>query len=133
MAGVVQDDWIKTSLGDNVSGALVGVKVHLFSNNVTPTNADSLATYTEANFTGYAAATASGWSAAGLTGHVASTTANPVTFTLTAGSQNVYGYYLTDSTSGKLYAAERDPNAPVALNTTASTYQITPKIERQSA
>lgn len=108
-------------------------KVRLYSNNHTPTDSDTIANYTEATFTGYAAINMPAFPASTVTGHVASSTAASITFTLTSGSQAIYGVYITDNAGTNLLAAIEDPNAPVTLNTTVNTYTVTLTLTAQSA
>ena len=131
MAGFSYSDWFKNSLQDNVTNILAsGLHMHLFKNSLTLNGTEVLGSFTEATFTGYAVVTLSGFAAAAISGTQAYSTGSVATFTLTAGSQNIYGYYVTDAADSKLYWAENDPNAPIALNTTDNTYQITPKVQR---
>ncbi len=134
MAGIVADDGVKDWLTDLTAGShFSAMKCRLFQNNHTPSTSDALSNYTESSFAGYSAVSLSGWSAVTVSAHVASTTAAVATFTLTSGSQSVYGAYLTDSGGTHLYAAQIDPNAPVNLNTTITTYQVTVTVTLQSA
>ena len=97
----------------------------LFKSNTTPGNTDTLATYTEADFTGYSAAT--------LTGGSWVVTGNPITyakqtFTSSAGSQNqdVYGYYLKAGTD--LIYAERFTDGPYNIANNGDKIEVTPSL-----
>lgn len=84
-------------------------KLRLFQNNVLCSDSTLLSAFVEANFPGYAAITwASGdWNAITITAHVANTTpVSAFAFECTGGgsSQNIYGWYLTDSTGAYLLA-----------------------------
>jgi hypothetical protein len=128
------DQGIQDFLTDLIAGAnFSAMKCRLYQNNHAPANTDTLSSYTESSFTGYSAVALSGWSASSVSGHVATTTASVAQFTLTAGTQAVYGVYLTNSGNTRLYAAQEDPNAPVTLNTTVSVYQVTVTVTLQSA
>jgi hypothetical protein len=100
----------------------------LFKNDVTPGETDTEATYTEADFTGYAAITLTGssWGAAsnGTISYAQQT------FTSSAGSQNqdVYGYYLVQATSGKLVYAERFPDGPYNIANSGDDIKVTPTL-----
>ena len=107
-------------------------KVRLFTNNHTPTDSDTVANYTEATFSGYAAVTIGAFPASAVAAHVASSSPPTITFTLTAGTQNIYGVYITDAAGTNLLGAVLDPNAPVTLNTTTNTYQVTLTLSLQS-
>jgi hypothetical protein len=124
--GIVMDDGCKNALADLLGSGTVwnGAKLRLFSNNVTPANTDVIGTYTEATFAGYASGALT-WGTVSVSAHVASSVATTVTFSLSSGSQNIYGPYITNAAGTILLAAARDANAPVALNTTTNTYQVT--------
>jgi len=100
------DDAVKVVLGKN---SLPTLKLHLFTNNHTVVNGDTLATFTECTLSGYAAVTltAANWTGS-TTGGVATYTYPTVswTFAAYAGGVTIYGYYLEDTVNGKLYAAE---------------------------
>jgi hypothetical protein len=127
-----QDSGIQYDITNFTTGALANAKLHLFQHGPTISNATVLSALTEATFAGYAAVAMSGWSASTVTDHVASSTANPCTFTLTSGSQAIGGWYVTDSTSTYLLCAGNDPNDPVNLNTTVNTYQVTVTVSAAS-
>jgi hypothetical protein len=77
-----------------------------------------LSNYTEAAFGGYAAVSQS-WSNYTLNGvaaHQGYAIAAPINFTNSSGGpQNVYGYYVTDSTSTILLAAAEFDAPPVTI------------------
>jgi hypothetical protein len=102
----------------------------LFKSNTTPGESDTEATYTEANFTGYSAITltAANWSVS--EGAPTEASYAQQTFTSTAGSQsqNVYGYYLVQVTSGKLVWAERFSDGPYTIVNNGDSIKVTPKI-----
>ena len=100
----------------------------LFQNDVTPSDTDTAATYTEATFSGYAALTLTGatWGAAS-----GGSIAYPMqTFTSDAAQtlQNIYGYYMVQATSGKLVLAERFTNGPYAVTNQGDKIDLTPTI-----
>lgn len=131
--GIVMDQGLADYLSDLIAGGNFSTqKCRLYQNNHVPANTDVIGNYTESTFTGYAAVTVAGWSAPVVAGHVGSTVASTITFTLTAGTQNVYGAYLTNAGNTRLYAAQVDPNAPVVLNTTVTVYQVTITFTDQS-
>lgn len=135
MPGVVPDQGIQDALDDLLATTeWANAKLRLFSNNVTPTTSDTPSTYTESSFSGYSAVTLSGWSAASVSAHVATSTATPITFTITSGSATVYGWYITNSAGTRLLAAQRDASAPVSLSSTGTnTYSVTQSFTTQSA
>jgi hypothetical protein len=108
--------------------------MHLFQNNVTPAQTDTLKAYTEADFGGYVAGqTMHTWGAATIVSSHAVSSAAQLTWTRDTSAKtnpavnnNIYGYYVTESTNALLVFAERDPSAPIAMNTNAQTYKVTP-------
>ena len=104
--------------------------LRLFKNNYTPVEADTEAAYTEADFTGYAAITLAGATWATTVGAPSDVTYPEQTFTSSANqaAQSIYGYYLTQVTSGKLVAAERFSNGPYTMQNNGDALKVTPKI-----
>jgi len=102
--------------------------LRLFSSNTTPAEGDTAGTYTEATFSGYSAATLTGGSWGAASG--GSISYAQQTFTHNGGvtSNNIYGYYITQTTSGVLVLAERDGSAPFALSNNGDNVKITPTI-----
>jgi hypothetical protein len=102
--------------------------LHLFISNTTPADTDTLATYTEATFPGYASVslTPATWGAASG-GTI--TYGSQITFTCTGTStDNVYGYYVNQTTSTTLVWSERDAAAPFAVRNNGDAIKITPTI-----
>lgn len=89
--------------------------LRLFTNNVTPGEADTAATYTEASGFGYAAVTCAGssWTTTAATPSTASFAQQ--TFTFTGALGNVYGYFFTKTTSGLLLWVERFVDGPYGI------------------
>lgn len=102
--------------------------LRLFSSNTTPADSDNAGTYTEATFAGYAGITLTGasWGAASA----GTTTYAQQTFTRTStgAAQNIYGYYVTQLTSGVLMWAERDGAGPFAITNNGDTIKVTPTL-----
>lgn len=92
------------------------LKVHLFTNNVNPSNATVLADFTEATFAGYVAQSLTTPNPAVDAAHISTVTAVSVSFTITAGAQNIYGWYVTNSANTRLMWSQRDAAAPVAMD-----------------
>jgi hypothetical protein len=121
MAIVVPSASEKT-LVDFMLGVLVpgNQKVKLFVNNVTPDDSTVLATLTEMSTHGYAekTLTKTSWvSAAGASGQPASSAYAQQTWTFTAATAvSVYGYYVTDTTTGLLLWVERFASPKVVEN-----------------
>ncbi|MDE3022473.1 MAG: hypothetical protein KGI54_11510 [Pseudomonadota bacterium] len=121
--------------GENLSLEMITNKtapqnlvLRLYQNNITPSDTDTAATYTEANFTGYAAITLTGasWNAASA-GTI--TYSAQQTFTCSGASSNsIYGYYVTQAVSGTLLYSERDASAPFTIANTGDAVKITPTI-----
>lgn len=109
-----------------------GYTLRLFTNNYTPVTTSVVGNFTEATFTSYAAVALSGWTAAAVTAHVASTTANPITFTASGAYQSIYGWYVTDG-AGDYVCGGRDAAAPVVMSATVNSYQVTLSLTTQSA
>lgn len=104
--------------------------LRLFKSNTTPAEADTEATYTEATFTGYSSVTLTGSSWTIAEGAPSEASYAQQTFTSSAdqASQSVYGYYLTQVTSGKLVTAERFSDGPYAIVNNGDQIKVTPKI-----
>lgn len=99
----------------------------LYSNNITPSDTDTAATYTECTFTGYAAITLTGASWGAASG--GSIAYAQQTFTCSgAGSENVYGYYVTQTSSGVLLYSERGTGVPFTITTIGDNVKVTPTI-----
>jgi len=104
------------------------LSLRLYKNNITPSDTDTAATYTEATFTGYAAITLTGasWNAAAA-GTI--TYSAQQTFTCSAvATDDIYGYYVTQTGSGTLLYSERDASAPFAVRISGDAVKITPTI-----
>lgn len=94
------------------------VHYHLFSNVYVPTLNTTLSDLTEASFSGYAPqpAPVSAFTITGVSGHQGYAIAPPVTFTNSSGgSENVYGYYVTDVSDAILLAVALFDGAPISI------------------
>lgn len=101
--------------------------VKLYKSNTTPAEGDTAGSYTEAGFPGYAAVTLTGasWGAASA-GSIAYA---QQTFTCSGTStDDIYGYYVVQVTSGTLVYSERDASAPFAVRISGDNIKITPTI-----
>lgn len=108
--------------------AAQNLSLRLFKNNITPSDTDTAVTYTEAVFPGYAAITLTGatWGAASA-GTISY--GSQQTFTCTGSStDDIYGYYVTQVTSGVLLYSERDAAAPFSIRNNGDNIKITPSI-----
>jgi len=114
----VGEDLALKALLNNTAGQDQTLK--LFTNNITPAETDTAATYTEASGGGYAAKALTGANWVFTPGAPSNATYNATqtwTFTgaLTAGA-TVFGYFVIQTTSGKLLWAEAKPPFTPAVN-----------------
>ena len=104
------------------------LSLRLYKNNVTPGESDTAATYTVADFTGYANITLTGasWGAASALGIAYA----QQSFTSSADqtAQSIYGYYLVQVTSGLLVYSERFSDGPYTIANNGDIIRITPTI-----
>lgn len=102
----------------------------LFKNNYTPVETTTEADVTEADFTGYASVSLTPATWATTPGAPSDVTYPEQTFTSSANqaAQSIYGYYLVQTTSGKLVAAERFTNGPYSIQNLGDAIKVTPKI-----
>ena len=132
MAGVLcnnGEDRMLALLVNKTGYSLQNMTLRLFKSNTTPAEADTAATYTEADFTGYAAVSlvTGDWT---LTpGAPSSAACAQKTFTSSADQalQTIYGYYLTENGSNTLVAAERFA-ASVGIISNGDNIKVTPTI-----
>lgn len=103
--------------------------LRLFTNNVTPAETDTAATYTEASGNGYASLTLAGASWSITEGAPSFASYAQQTFAFTGALGNVYGYYLTRATSGRVAWAERFTDAPYNIQNNGDSIKVTPRIE----
>jgi hypothetical protein len=101
----------------------------LFATNVTPAETDTAGSYTEAAGGGYAAITTTGanWTVTGGAPSTAAYAQQTYTFTgpLTTNA-TIYGYYVTQATSGTLVLAETFTSFTPAAN--GDNIKLTPQI-----
>lgn len=131
MSGVLMDNGSKQIASEaRTNWNASTLNLALFKSNTVPTTGDTLATYTESTFPGYARQAITTWTAPTVTGHIASMTAAALTFTrnATGATENVYGYLIIDHAGTVLYAAERDPDAPIPMTKNGDTYTVTPAL-----
>jgi hypothetical protein len=96
----------------------VGLLYHLYANDRTPGLVDTLASYTEALWSGYAPlpVLAADWIISGVAQHVGDLEALPLAFYNTSPADVVvYGYFVTDDTGTQLVCAARFDQAPVTI------------------
>ena len=103
----------------------------LYKNNITPADTDTAGTYTEATFGGYAAITLTGASW-GTASAESIAYGSQQTFTCNAvATDDIYGYYVIQTTSGILIWSERDASAPFAIRNSGDAVKITPTISAE--
>jgi len=100
----------------------------LYKNNITPSDTDTAGTYTEATFPGYSSVTLTGASWGAASGGTI-TYGSQQTFTCSGSStDDIYGYFVVQSSSGTLLYSERDGAAPFAIRVSGDAVKITPSI-----
>jgi hypothetical protein len=99
----------------------------LFTNNITPAETDTEATYTEAAGSGYAAVGLTGASWTITPGNPSSAAAAEQTFNFTGALGNVYGYFVVQAVSGKIMWAERFTNGPYNIQNNGDQIKVTPQ------
>jgi hypothetical protein len=90
----------------NKSGSTENLVYRLFTNNITPSETDTAATYTEASGSGYVAIPATGASWTITPGSPTTAVYPQMTYTFTGALPTIYGYYVTRQSTGDLVLAE---------------------------
>jgi hypothetical protein len=107
--------------------------LRLYSNDVTPSETSSSASFTEVTGGGYAAKTltAANWTITAGDPSFGIYAQQEFTFTgVTGGSGEIYGYYVTDASDGSLKWAERFPGSITPYEPVAdSNIKIVPRFE----
>lgn len=131
MAGVLVNDgeviMLEAAINKTAPQTLV---LKLFKSNTTPTETTITSDLTEADFTGYASLSLTPANWVTTPGAPSDVTYPEQTFTSSANqtAQLVYGYYLVQTTSGKLLAAERFTNGPYTIANNGDAIKVTPKV-----
>lgn len=114
-----------------ITNAVAGesLVLRLFTSNTTPAEADTAGTYTEASGSGYSAITLTGGSWSFTEGAPSYASYAQQTFTFSGALGNVYGYYVTQSSSGTLMWAERFSDGPYNIANNGDQIKITPRLE----
>lgn len=102
--------------------------LRLYTNNITPAETDTAASYTEASGFGYASITLAGASWTVTEGAPSQAAFAQQTFTFTGNLGNVYGYHMTRLTSGRIAYAERFPDGPYTMVNNGDQIRVTPQI-----
>jgi hypothetical protein len=101
-------------------------RLKLFTSNTTPAETDTEASYTEAAGFGYVdigPLTPASWT---ITPGAPTSAAYPEqTFTFTGALGNVYGYYVVQTTSGKILFAERFSTGPFNIANNGDQIKVT--------
>jgi hypothetical protein len=100
--------------------------LRLYTSDTTPGESDTAGTYTEATGNGYSAITLTGASWGAASG--GSIAYAQQTFTFSGALGNVYGYYMTQASSGTLVYAERFTDGPYNIVNNGDQIKITPTI-----
>jgi len=123
---VGEEEMLKRIIGD-VSGG--DVTLHLYGDNITPTETDTVSSYTElTGGNGYSKKVLDGtWT---ISGDPTGASYPEYEFSFNSGTgETVYGYFVTDSTDTVLLWAERFSDAPYTIPTGGGSIFITPKIQ----
>lgn len=114
-----------------VTANLTTLILRLYKSNTTPAETDTAGSYTEADFTGYGSISLTSGSWTVNEGAPTRASYAQQTFTSSAGSQNqnVYGYYLTRTTNGRIALAERFTDGPYNVNNNGDQIKITLQID----
>jgi hypothetical protein len=131
MAGKICDQGISALnvlLGSTMTGS--GYVVALFTNNHTPALSDTLGSYTEATFGGYARQGLDFNADEGVVSNIDTIDFSPVSFVPTGSGlpETCYGYFMTDGSV--LIGAELFP-VPIVVSTAGVGITLTPTLSYQ--
>jgi|SRR6516225_1320727 len=118
MAGVYEKVQKLADAASLQTAAYNNCTMHLFSNNFNPVGNETLSSFTETAFSGYANVTIATWGAAFYDANGdAKTTSTAVEFTHNGGNTTdvAYGYYLVHGNS-TILGAQRFDDAPIGFN-----------------
>lgn len=102
--------------------------IRLYTNDHTPTETDTQASYTEASGNGYASIQLVPTSWVLTNGNPTTAVHTQVIYAFTGGIGNVYGYYVTRRSTGILAWAERFSNGPYNIQNNGDEIRLTPRI-----
>lgn len=102
----------------------------LYKNNITPAAGDVAGTYTEADFTGYAAVTlgGAGWTVTPGDPSLAAFAQQTFLSSADQAVQQIYGYFLVGAVDGVIRWVERFPAGPYPVSNLNDAIKVTPKI-----
>lgn len=130
----VPDAILIASLDDLMEGRYLNAKIKLYKNDITPDEASELADFTEADFSGYAEQALVLDGTAAIVGGKAQQDFDPAVFAHDGGAtpNDLYGYFVVDSSETDLLWAERYAGAPGVINTAGQTYTVVPQLTLDS-
>jgi len=99
--------------------------LRLYSNNYTPTSTDTSSNYTELSGYGYSSVSLTPSSFTFATGTPCTATYPQITFTFTGAAGLIYGYFVTQASSGSLLFANRFSNAPISIANNGDQIRVT--------
>jgi len=125
MALLVPNEGEQEMLERIVNASATGdVVIHLYSNDVTPGETDTLSTYTLVDDPNGITLTGASWD---TTSTVGTAEYAQQTFTY-SGTGTAYGYVVTDSGENLVLCAERFTYSPYEIPSCGGTIKVTPKI-----
>jgi hypothetical protein len=113
---------LKNFLNNTAPQSLV---LRLYSNNRSPARSDVVGDYTEVSGNGYSSVTLTPADFVFSPGDPATAAYPQVTYTFSGAAGNVYGYYVTRSSTGDLLLANRFSNAPINIANNGDEIRIT--------
>lgn len=103
--------------------------LRLYTNNLTPSDADTLSSFSESTAAGYAAKTLTGSAfTIGTTSDTTTAVYSAQTFTYST-SETIYGYYLTNAAGTTAWLAERFTGAPFSIPSGGGSCSVQLNIE----
>jgi hypothetical protein len=107
--------------------------LRLYTNNQTPTELDTASNYTELSGYGYSSTTLVPNNFTFATGTPTTATYPQITYTFTGAAGYIYGYFVTQASSGTLVFANRFTNAPIQISNNGDQIRVTLTIQLQNA
>jgi hypothetical protein len=107
--------------------------LRLYSNNKTPTELDVAGDYTEVSGYGYSSTTLTPNSFVFVEDSPSTATYPTITYTFTGAAGYIYGYFVTQTSSGNLVFANRFTNAPIQIANDGDQIRVTLTIQLQNA
>ena len=129
MAGGMPDEGEEDILDVILATTLV---LRLFKNNFSPVNASVLSDFTEADFTGYSSVSLTGGSWTTTQGAPSTATYAQQAFTGTGAAQTVYGYYITRTSSGRVWYYQRF-TTPISVGSSTPVLRISPALSMKDS